>query len=91
MVGVNHRRGKSNKPDKAEKERKRFDRELRDCMHCKLFWGNNHRCGINKCCKSKPKIVQEKKIPEKCLECPYKQSDSYCFPCMKDILNGKRG
>lgn len=90
-MGKNYKAEKSKKPDKAERERKRFDRELRDCMHCKFFWGNNHRCAINKCCKSKKRNVQEKKMPEKCVGCPYKQSDDYCFPCMKDILSRKRG
>lgn len=86
-MGTNQKKNKSKKPDKAERERKRFDRELRDCMHCKFFWGNNHRCVINKCCKANQKNVKEKKIPEKCVGCPYKQSNDYCFPCMKDILS----
>ena len=56
-MGINQKKNKSKKPDKAERERKQFDRELRDCMHCKFFWGNNHRCVINKCCKANQKIV----------------------------------
>lgn len=86
---VNYKQKKSSKLSKAEREQKRFDRELKDCMHCKFFWGNNHRCAISKCHKSKSKSVQEKRLPEKCVGCPYKQSDGYCFPCMKDILGRK--
>lgn len=85
-MGINQKKNKSKKLDKAERERKRFDRELRDCMHCKFFWGNNHRCAMNKCCKTKQETVTEKKIPEKCVGCPYKQSNEYCFPCMKKII-----
>ena len=57
----------------------KLERDLKDCMKCKYFWGNNHRCINNKC-------YREKKIPEKCVGCPYKQSNDYCFPCMKKIL-----
>lgn len=67
----------------------KLDRDLKDCMHCKFFWGNNHRCAINKCCKENQKIVEKKEIPDKCVGCPYKQSNDYCFPCMKDILGRK--
>lgn len=85
-MGINQKKNKSKKLDKVERERRRFDRELRDCMHCKFFWGNNHRCAINKCCKMNQVTVTERKIPEKCVGCPYKQSNDYCFPCMKKIL-----
>ena len=88
-MGINQKQFKSKKPDKAEREQKRFDRELRECMHCRFFWGRNHRCTLNKCCKAQTSIAQEKVIPEKCMGCPYKQSNDYCFPCMKDILNRK--
>lgn len=85
-MGINQKKNKSKKLDKVERERRRFDRALRDCMHCKFFWGNNHRCAMNKCCKTNQETVTEKKIPEKCVGCPYKQSNDYCFPCMKKIL-----
>lgn len=67
-MGINQKKNKSKKPDKAERERKQFDRELRDCMHCKFFWGNNHRCVINKCCKANQKIVKEKKFLKSALD-----------------------
>lgn len=27
----------------------KLERDLKDCMKCKYFWGNNHRCINNKC------------------------------------------
>ena len=90
-MGINQK-NKSKKLDKVERERRRFDRELRDCMHCKFFWGNNHRCAMNKCCKTKQETVTEKKKPEikkpasECDRCPYNNGSGYCFPCMKKIL-----
>lgn len=65
----------------------RLEKDIKDCMHCKFFWGNNHRCATSKCGRTKVKKVPEKKIPEKCVGCPYRQSERYCFPCMKDILS----
>lgn len=65
----------------------RLEKDIKDCMHCKFFWSNNHRCATSKCGRTKVKKVPEKKIPEKCVGCPYRQSERYCFPCMKDILS----
>ncbi len=70
-------------------DKERLEKDIKDCMHCKFFWGNNHRCATNKCGRQKAKKELEKKIPEKCVGCPYRQSESYCFPCMKDILSKK--
>lgn len=67
----------------------KLEKDIKDCMHCKFFWGNNHRCATNKCGRQKTKKEPEKKILEKCVGCPYRQSESYCFPCMKDILSKK--
>lgn len=80
---------KKNRIGEAERKQRQFDRELKDCMHCKFFWGNNHRCATNKCCKENRKNVEKKAIPEECVGCPYKQSNDYCFPCMKEILGMK--
>ena len=86
-MGINQKRSRTKKQDKATLEKRRFDRELRECMHCKYFWGNNHQCLLNKCSKSQNVYKKEKSIPEKCKGCSYNQSDNYCFPCMKDMLS----
>lgn len=77
---------KEDKIAKEEKARKEFDKELRQCMHCKYFWGKNHGCELKRCYKEKKK--QEPKKEEtvsKCDGCNYSRN-GYCFPCMKDLL-----
>ena len=31
----------------------KLDKDLKDCMKCKYFWGNDNRCIRNKCYKEK--------------------------------------
>lgn len=62
----------------------KFNMELRDCMRCKYFWGNNNRCRNRKCYKETKAVV--KNPPSECDNCPYNKGDGYCFPCMKKIL-----
>lgn len=83
------KRTNKNYISKEERERKQFDRELRDCMKCRFFWGNNHRCELERCYKEKKQVVDDVRKPSKCDGCGYSNGD-YCFPCMKDLL-GKRG
>lgn len=33
----------------------KLERDLKDCMKCKYFWGNNNRCINNKCYREKKK------------------------------------
>lgn len=66
---------------------KKLERDLRQCMKCRFFWGNDSRCISGDC------IKKEKPVPLKiteCTDCPYKQSNGYCFPCMKRILEKKK-
>lgn len=63
----------------------KLDRDLKECMHCKYFWGNDSRCISNNCCKKEMK--KQKELPEACIGCPYNQGNGYCFPCMKKILS----
>lgn len=79
------RQSKRKKLSKAEREQKRFDRELRDCMRCRFFWGNNHRCELEHCYKEKKQTKPVEKKPSKCDGCGY-SNGGYCFPCMKDLL-----
>lgn len=78
---------KSPKPRDIIMAQVKFDRDLKSCMRCKFFHGNNSQCITRECVKeqSEQKIAQEEKS-SKCLGCPYPQSGRYCFPCMRDIL-----
>ena len=64
-----------------------LEKDLRSCMRCQFFYGNSSQCLAKKCVKedSKPEITEEDKESQ-CFGCPYKQSESYCFPCMRKIL-----
>lgn len=86
-MGINQKRNKVNKSDKSSNRQKKLDRELRECMRCKHFWGNNHQCMLKKCYKESQKPKEQKKLPKKCVGCPYGNSNGYCFPCMKDLLS----
>ena len=63
----------------------KLERDLKDCMKCKYFWGNNNRCINNKCYREKKK-PEIKKTASECDGCPYNKGSGYCFPCMKKIL-----
>lgn len=87
QVGINVRVQKSPKPlDVIEVEAK-LERDLRSCMRCRFFYGNNRQCIAKKCVKedAQPKAVEQEK-EDKCIGCPYRQSERYCFPCMKKLL-----
>lgn len=63
----------------------KLNRDLKSCMRCKYFWGNNIQCTHCKCYKEKKQQITEKK-PSKCDGCSYNKGTGYCFPCMKDLL-----
>lgn len=63
----------------------KLEKDLKQCMRCKYFWGNDSRCIRSKCYKEEKKLEVEKPKSE-CDDCPYKQGEGYCFPCMKKIL-----
>ena len=68
-----------------------LEKDLRSCMHCKFFYGNNSQCLAKKCVKEESKFeITEQDKEDMCFECPYRQSEKYCFPCMKSML-GKKG
>ena len=64
-----------------------LEKDLKDCMRCRFFYGNNSQCLAKKCVReeSKPESAEWDK-ENKCFGCPYRQSEKYCFPCMRDIL-----
>ena len=57
--------GTVEKRDRHKKQRyvspeKKLERELKNCMHCKFFWGHNNRCANGTCCKlSKKKVISK--------------------------------
>lgn len=74
------------KVSKLVKKEKKLVRDIHECMKCHYFWGNDNRCITSNCVKKeKPKKAEE----TECTNCPYKQNEGYCFPCMKKLLNKK--
>jgi hypothetical protein len=39
--------------EKTSNKNNVLDRDLKSCMKCKFFWGNNHMCATNSCYKEK--------------------------------------
>jgi hypothetical protein len=64
------------------------EKDIKQCMQCRFFYGNSRQC-IAKECVKKPR-QKETVRNSQCTGCPYKQSESYCFPCMKKLLEGKK-
>mgnify|MGYP001047270196 FL=1 len=65
----------------------KLEKDLRSCMRCRFFYGNNSQCLAKECVReeSKPETAEEDK-ESLCFECPYRQSEKFCFPCMRKIL-----
>ena len=69
----------------------KLEKDLRSCMRCKFFYGNNRQCLLTKCVNEKSKAeIKESSKEDICFECPYRQSEGYCFPCMKKLLEKKK-
>lgn len=64
--------------------------DLKDCMHCKFFYGNSRQCIAKKCTGEEKKHSEQDKS-DKCFGCHYRQSENYCFPCMKELLGMSGG
>lgn len=84
-MGINTKRQKPEKKKVAIDAKEQLERDLRSCMNCKYFYGNDIRCIKNKKCGA-GKQKQEEYKDSKCIGCPYGKNSRYCFPCMKDIL-----
>lgn len=81
--------GTVEKRDKHKKRRyvspeEKLERELKDCMHCRFFWGHNNRCANGTCCK--PSKKKEQKLPTECVGCPYYQGNPDCFDLVEWVL-----
>lgn len=90
-MGINIKVKNAPKPLDAITVQAKLERDLKSCMRCRFFYGNNSQCIAKQCVREekKPEITEVEK-DSKCFECPYRQSEQYCFPCMKKIL-GKDG
>ena len=87
-MGINVKVQKSPKPTDIIVAEAKLEIDLRSCMRCRYFHGNNRQCILKKCVKEEkkqPEITDEEK-QSKCFECPYPHMEGYCFPCMRDIL-----
>lgn len=64
----------------------KLEKDIRECMRCRYFYGNSRQCLAEECVKDTQQIKPDR--DSQCLCCPYRQSESYCFPCMKKMLGG---
>lgn len=64
------------------------EKDIKQCMQCRFFYGSSRQCIAKECVK---KLRQKETVRNSpCAGCPYRQSENYCFPCMKKILGGKK-
>lgn len=66
------------------------DKDLRECLHCRYFYGSSRRCIAQHCTKEMAGLQEQVDKDSPCYGCSYKKQEGYCFPCMKKIL-GKDG
>ena len=59
-MGIVEKRDK-HKNSRYVSPEKKLEGELKDCMHCKFFWGHNNRCANGICVK--PTKKREISIP----------------------------
>lgn len=86
-MGINVKVQKATKLKDIVVEEAKLEKDLKSCMRCKYFHGNNRQCILKKCIKEDDiqKITEEDR-ENKCFGCPYPHMEGYCFPCMRDIL-----
>ena len=86
-MGINVRMQDAPKPDGIIAAQVSLEKDLKDGMRCRFFYGNNSQCLARKCVReeSKPETTGQDK-EDMCFVCPYRQSERYCFPCMRKIL-----
>ena len=62
-MGINVRVQKSPKPLDVIEVQAKLERDLRSCIRCRFFYGNNRQCIAKKCVKqdAQPKAVEQKK------------------------------
>lgn len=94
QMGINVRMRNSPKPAEMVMARTSLERDLKNCMRCRYFYGNNSQCLAKDCIREDvgkeagSKTIEQNK-GDICYDCPYRQSERYCFPCMRKILRGR--
>lgn len=85
---INVKVQKSPKPTDIVVAEAKLERDLKSCMRCRFFHGNNRQCILKKCVKEEKKQpeITEKEKQSKGFGCPYPHLEGYCFPCMRDVL-----
>lgn len=90
-MGINVRIQKAPKQKAAIVAEAKLEKDLRSCMHCRFFYGNNSQCIAKKCVKEDRSRemagIRDKRSA--CDGCSYGQTERYCFPCMKKLLGYK--
>lgn len=86
-MGINVKVEKYPKQKNVITAEARLERDLKSCMQCKFFYGNNRQCIAKKCIKNEVQTSRPKQeVSSTCGGCPYRQSELYCFPCMRKLL-----
>jgi len=86
-VGINVKVEKYPKQKNVITAEAKLERDLKSCMRCKFFYGNNRQCIAKKCIKNEVQTNRPKQeVNSICVGCPYRQSELYCFPCMRKLL-----
>lgn len=68
-----------------------LERDIRSCMRCRFFH-NSRQCIASECVKVAEKpLAEEVSRESQCFGCPYRQTEKYCFPCMKKLLMRTEG
>ena len=86
-MGINVRVRDVPKPSGTIAAQVKLEKDLRSCMRCEFFYGNNSQCLTRKCVKEESRSeITELDKEDMCFGCPYRQTERYCFPCMRKIL-----
>jgi hypothetical protein len=83
-MGINQKTAKHRYERHRLTPEEKLERDLKKCMNCRFFWGNNSRCAKQHCCK--PEEKKQIEMPKQCKGCPYYQGNGYCFPCMRKLI-----
>lgn len=87
-MGINVRLKKEIKPLEIPSYEVKLEKDLKDCMSCRFFYGSSSRCIKERCVKDQEIKQPKPDMDNKCFKCPYRKTEGYCFPCMKQLLGG---
>ena len=61
-MGINAKKQKPEKNSKENNAKEKLERDLRSCMKCKYFWGNDNRCINNEKCGAGKQKTKKQQI-----------------------------